>query len=239
MKDILFKYSRNNNIYELSITCISSNDNLCLLASNNDYFLWHKRFGHLNMKTISKISKFDLVKGLPKIAFKKDYFCDSCQLGKQVKSSFKSKDLVSTNRPLELLHLDLFGPTHVASLNKSRYVFVIVDDYSRFSWVIFLKNKNDTFNEFSSFCKRIQNQKSLNIVTIRSDHGGEFENESFANFCDKHGITHNFAFPRASPQNGIVERKNRTLQECAKTILFDSNLPKYFWLSQLLLHAMF
>ena len=73
MKDILFKGFRNNNIYELSITCISSNDNLCLLASNNDYFLWHKRFGHLNMKTISKISKFDLVKGLPKIAFKKDF----------------------------------------------------------------------------------------------------------------------------------------------------------------------
>ena len=64
----------------------------------------------------------------------------------------------------------------------------------------FLKNKNDTFNEFSSFCKTIQNQKSLNIVTIRSDHGGEFENESFANFCDKYGITHNFTFPRVSPQ---------------------------------------
>ena len=96
-----------------------------------------------------------------------------------------------------MLHFDLFGPTHVASLNKSRYVFVIVDDYSHFSWVIFLKNKNDTFDEFASFCKRIQNQKSLNIVIIRSEHGGEFENESFANFCDKYGITHNFEFLRA------------------------------------------
>ena len=91
MKDIFFKSSRNNNIYELSMTYLSSNKILYLIASNNDYFLWHKRFGHLNMKTISKIFKFDLVKGLPKITFKKDYFCDSCQLGKQVKSSLNLK----------------------------------------------------------------------------------------------------------------------------------------------------
>jgi len=81
----------------------------------------------------------------------------------------------------------------------------------RFTWVIFLKNKNDTFGEFASFCKRVQNQKSLTIVIIQCDHGGEFENESFANFCNKFGITHNIVFPKASPQNGVVERKNRIL----------------------------
>ena len=80
-----------------------------------------------------------------------------------------------------------------------------------------------------NYCKRVQNQKSLTIVIIWSDYGGEFENESFANFCNKFCITHNFAFPIESSQNGVVERKNRTLQECVRTMLVESNLPKYFW----------
>ena len=110
------------------------------------------------------------------------------------KSSFKSKNIISTSRPLELIHIYLFGPSRVASLNGSRYAFVLVDDYSRFTWVIFLKHKNDAFNEFSIFCKEIQNQKSTSIISIRSDHGGEFENELFANYCNKHVISHTFFF---------------------------------------------
>ena len=85
------------------------------------------------------------------------------------------------------------------------------------------------FSEFSKLCRRIINEKSTSIITTRSDHGGEFENESFLKFCDLHGISHNSAFPRAALQNGVVKRKNRTLQECARTMLQDKNLPKYFW----------
>ena len=84
--------------------------------------------------------------------------------------------MISTSKPLELLHLDLFGPSQILSINHSKYVFVIVDDYSRFTWTIFLKHKSDTFGCFKTFSKRIQNQFSLKIITIRSDHGGEFEN---------------------------------------------------------------
>lgn len=120
------------------MNCMSSSDNSCLITSNNDFWLWHKRFDHLSMKNISRISNFDLVKDLLKISFKKYILCDAYQLGKQVKSSSKSKDLVSTLKPLELLHMNLFGLTRILSLNKSRYVFVIIN--------IFLKNKNDTFN---------------------------------------------------------------------------------------------
>src|SRR5436189_4841333 len=137
--------------------------------------------------------------------------------------------MISTKIPLELLHMDLFGPSRIASINKNRYVFVIIDDYFRYTWVIFLKHKNVEYHEFTVFCKRVQNQKSTTIITIRSDHGGEFENELFKTFCEENGITHNFSFPRASPQNGVVERKNRTLQETARTMLIDSKLPKYFW----------
>ena len=134
-----------------------SNDNLCLLANASDPWIWHKRFGHLNFKLLSRLSKHDLIRGLPKIDFKVDSICDACQLGKLRKSSFKLKDMISTSKPHELLHLDLYGPSQVQSINHSKYVFVMVDDFSRFTWTIFLKVKSDAFDLFKTFAKRIQN----------------------------------------------------------------------------------
>ena len=90
-------------------------------------------------------------------------------------------------------------------------------------------NKFDAFNEFQKFCKRVQNEKDLKIIKIRSDHGGEFENEDFESFCENNGFEHNFSFLRAPPQNRVVERKNRTLQEMTQTRLCENNLPKHFW----------
>ena len=88
--------------------------------------------------------------------FKIDHICDACQLGKLTKSSFKSKKFISTLQPLELLHMDLFGPTQVQSINHNRYVFVIVDDFSRYTWTLFLKHRSDTFEMFKIFAKRIK-----------------------------------------------------------------------------------
>ena len=93
---------------------------------------------------------------------------------------------------------------------------------------MFLINKNDVFSEFQKFCKKVQNEKGLNIIKIRSDHGGEFENDSFENFCEENGFQHNYFFPRTPQQNGVVERKNRTLQEIARTMLCENNLSKHF-----------
>ena len=125
--------------------------------------------------------------------------------------------------------MDLFGPNRTLSLGGKRYAFVIVDDFSRFTWILFLANKKDAFYKFQKFCKRTQNERELKFVKIRSDHGGEFDNENFENFCEENDFEHNFSFPRAPPQNGVVERKNRTLQEKAKIMLCENNLPKYFW----------
>ena len=136
-------------------------------------------------------------------------------MGKQTKSSFKLKNKVSTSRPLELIHMDLFGPTRAASLGGMNYAYVLVDDYSGYTWVCFLAHKNDAFNAFKSFTKRIQNEKGFCITKIRSDHGTEFENHEFDEFCNEHGIDHNFSVPRTPQQNGMVERKNRTLKEIA------------------------
>ena len=150
-------------------------------------------------------------------------------MGKQIKSSFTLKNTISTSRPLKLLHLDLFGPSRNTSLGGIFYAFVIVDDYSRFTWVCFLAHKDNAFKAFKNLAKRVQNDKGFCITTIRSDHGREFKNESFKSFCNDFGITHQFSSPRTPQQNGVVERKNRTLVEMARIMLKEYDLPSYFW----------
>ena len=151
------------------------------------------------MKQLNKLISKDLVIGLPKIKFEKDKICAACQKGKQVRSSFHSKNILSTSKPLELLHMDLFGPSRIKSYGGNYYALVIVDDYSRFTWTFFLTLKSEAFKAFKKFAKLVQNEKDLKIKIIRSDHGGEFQNESFEKFCDKNGILHNFSAPR-TPQ---------------------------------------
>jgi hypothetical protein len=223
---IFFTASRKKNLYALYLDDIPAET--CFMTLEKDKWIWHKRAGHISMKTISKISKLDLVRGLPKIDFEKDRICEACTRGKQVKSSFKTNDFISTKRPLELLHIDLFGPVRTASLSGKQYGFVIVDDFSRYTWVLFLKHKDEAFEAFKTFCTLVQNEKESKIISLRSDHGGEFENAFFKDFFDEKGIFHNFSCARTPQQNGVVERKNRTLQEMARTMLNESNVEKYF-----------
>ncbi|KAL8092767.1 hypothetical protein AgCh_034863 [Apium graveolens] len=145
-----------------------------------------------------------------------------------VKTSFTAKNKVSTSVPLQLLHLDLFGPERYVSLGGKNYAFVIVDDYSRFTWVLFLRTKDEAFNEFKDLITKLETKYFLKLKTIRSDHGGEFKKD-FVTFCKSKDITHEFSAPRTPQQNGVVERKNRTLHETARTLLYESNLPRKFW----------
>lgn len=226
--EIVFIGERKENVYVIDVEKVSSDDK-CFSVLKDDAWLWHRRLGHASMKLISKISKNHIVDGLPNIVFEKDKICDACQMGKQVKNSFHSKKHISTTRPLQLLHMDLFGPSRTASLNGKHYAFVIVDDFSRFTWVLFLAFKDETLKVFKNFCKKVQNELGSSIVSIRSDHGGEFDNIELEKFCNKNGFDHNFSAPRTPQQNGVVERKNRTLQEMARTMLNENDLPKYLW----------
>ena len=226
--EIIFVGKRFDNVFTIDIN-VAKDVEKCFVSISNESWLWHRRLGHANMDLLNKLSTKQLVKGLPSVTFQKDKVCDACQFGKQIKSSFKSKKIISTSRPLELLHLDLFGPMRTASLGGKFYVFVIVDDFSRFTWTLFLTHKNEAFQTFSNLCKRIQNEKGLSIVAIRSDHGKEFENKDFENYCLQNGFEHNFSAPRTPQQNGVVERKNRSIQEMARNLLNENGLPKYFW----------
>ncbi|GJY04178.1 retrovirus-related pol polyprotein from transposon TNT 1-94 [Tanacetum coccineum] len=126
--------------------------------------------------------------------------------------------------------MDLFGSSAVRSYGGNRYTLVIVDDYSRYTWTRFLKDKTKAFDQFEIFSKKIQNQLGCTIVSIRTDHGREFDNEvQFGEFCNANGITHNFSAPRTPQSNGVVERKNRTLQEMSRTMLNEQSLPQKFW----------
>jgi len=113
---------------------------------------------HLN-KLISK----DLVIGLPKLKFEKNHICEACQKGKQIKNSFKLKNVVSSSKPLELLRMDLFGPSRTMSLGSNSYALVTVDDFSRYTWTLFLESKSDAFSAFKNLARRLQNTKSNNI----------------------------------------------------------------------------
>ena len=113
-------------------------------------------------------------------------------MGKQIKNSFKNKNFISTSKPLELLHMDLFGLSRTLSLGVKSYAYVIVDDFSRYTWVLFLSQKNETFYDFSKFYNKVQNEKGFAITCIRSDHERELENIDFENCCNEHGIYHNF-----------------------------------------------
>jgi len=132
-KSIVFKGKRVENVYKINFSKLVDQKVICLLLMNEKKWVWHKRLRHANWRLISKLSKLQLVKGLPNINYYSDALCGACQKGKIVKSSFKAKDIVSTSRPSELLHIDLFGPVNTASLYGSKYGLVIVDDYNR--WI--------------------------------------------------------------------------------------------------------
>ncbi|GJZ12279.1 zf-CCHC domain-containing protein [Tanacetum coccineum] len=125
-------------------------DQICLATIDENSTLWHRRLGHANMRLIQSLASKELVRNLPKLKFDQ-HFCDACKIGKQAHASHKAKNIVSTTRCLELLHMDLFGPSAVRSYGGNRYTLVIVDDYSRYTWTRFLKDKTEAFDQFEIF----------------------------------------------------------------------------------------
>ena len=157
-----------------------------------------------------------MVRGLPEISFKaNNKICESCVQEKQTKNSFRSISKNPSTKSLELIHMDLFGPTRLASLSEKKYGYILVDDFLRFTQVFFLTHKNKAFNEFQIFFKKIEQEVKYVISNIQFDHGGEFENNEFDQFCRLHEINHRYSSPRTPEQNGVVERRNRTLMEMA------------------------
>jgi hypothetical protein len=136
---------------------------------------------------------------------------------------------MTTDRPLELLHMDLFGLIAYISIGRSKYCLVTVDDYSRFTWVFFLQEKSQTQETLKRFLRRAQNEFGLRIKKIRSGNETEFKNSQIEGFLKEEGIKHEFSSPYTRQQNGVVERKNRTLLDMARTMLDVYKTPDRFW----------
>nr|GEW15355.1 retrovirus-related Pol polyprotein from transposon TNT 1-94 [Tanacetum cinerariifolium] len=192
---------RSSNLYTIALNEVASNSSTCLLAkaSSSQSWLWHQRLSHLNFATINNLVKNNLVQGLPKMKFEKDHLCSACEQGNIHQKHHKSKMDFASNKPRYLLHMDLCGPMRVQSINGKRYVLVVVDDYLRYTW------------------------------RVRTDNGTEFKNKTLAKFFDEVGITQQFSAARTPQQNGVVERRNRTLVEAARTMLTFENLPSFLW----------
>jgi transposase InsO family protein len=155
--------------------------------------------------------------------------CSVCQAGKQVGAHHPHKNIMMTERPLELLHMYLFDPIAYISIDESKYCLVIVDDYSHFTWVFFLQEKSQTQETLKRFLRWAQIEFVLIIKKIRSDNGTDFKNSQIEGFLEEEGIKHEFSSPYTRQQNGVMERKNGTLLDIARTILDGYKTLDWFW----------
>ncbi|GJW13655.1 putative ribonuclease H-like domain-containing protein [Tanacetum coccineum] len=229
---VLLRVPRKDNIYSVDLKSVVPTKGLtCLFAKAtiDESNLWHRRLGHINFKNMNKLVRGNLVRGLPSKIFENDHSCVACQKGKQHKASCKAKLVNSISKPLHMLHMDLFGPINVKSIMKKSYCLVVTDDFSRFYWVFFFATKDETNGILKTFITEIENQLDYKVKVIRSDNGTEFKNSVMNQFCEMKGIKREFSVARTPQQNGVAERRNRTLIEAARTMLVDSKLPTTFW----------
>ncbi|GJS29746.1 putative ribonuclease H-like domain-containing protein [Tanacetum coccineum] len=203
---VLLKVPRHNNIYSFDLKNVVPSGGLtCLFekATIDESNLWHRRLGHINFKTMNKLVRGNLVRGLPSKLFENDHTCVACQKGKQHKASCKTKLVSSISQPLQILHMDLFRPISVRSINHKTYCLVITDDYSRFSWVFLLATKDETSGILKTFITGIENQINHKVKIIRCDNGTEFKNNDMNQFCGMKRIKREFSVAKTPQQNGV------------------------------------
>ncbi|GJR97877.1 putative ribonuclease H-like domain-containing protein [Tanacetum coccineum] len=219
-EDVYFVNELKFNLFSVSQMCDKKNyvlftDTECLVLSPNFKLLDENQI-LLKIPRKDNMYSFDMKNIVPKER-------------KQHRASCKSKVLNPITKPLFMLHMDLFGPTFVSSLMHKKYCLVVTDDYSRFTWVFFLTTKDETSEILKNFIKEIENLVDKKVKIIRSDNGTEFKNKVMDDFCREKGIKREYSVARTPQQNGVAERRNRTLIEAARTMLADSKLPTTFW----------
>ncbi|GJZ92306.1 retrovirus-related pol polyprotein from transposon TNT 1-94 [Tanacetum coccineum] len=190
--------SRGTDLYSISLQDSTTPNPICLMAkaTSSQAWLWHRRLSHLNFDTINLILKNNIMNGLPKLKFFKDHMCSSCELGKAKIKSFHAKTTPSSKRRLQLLHMDLCGPMRVESINGKKYVLIIVDDYSRYTWTHFLRSKDETPGVLIDFLTLVQRGLHAQVTTVRTDKGTEFLNKTLHAYFAKEGIRHEMSTAR-------------------------------------------
>nr|GEU79963.1 retrovirus-related Pol polyprotein from transposon TNT 1-94 [Tanacetum cinerariifolium] len=222
---------RTTNLYNIKLHQMAYTSPICLMAraSSTKSWLWHQCLSHLNFDTVNDLAKNDLVSCLPKFKYHKEHLCPSCEQGKSEKASHPPKPVPNSRQRLHLLHMDLCGPMRIASINEKRYVLVIVDDYTRYTWVHFLRSKDEAPEVIKTFLNRITILLQSPVIIIRTDNDTKFKNQVLKEYFDSVGISHQMSSVRTPQQNGVVERRNRTLVHAARTMLICSCDPLFLW----------
>ena len=194
----------------------------------NDFMrMKHSWFGHLNFHTLQEMSRKKSVEGLPLFVIPRK-LCRSCVVGKHHRTSFPKKSSFQATEPLELIHIDICGPITPTTLGGSRYFLLIINDFSRLTWVSMLHCKSDAFEAFKHFKNLAETQEGVKIKTLRSDRG-EFTSDEFSKYFLEHGIKRQLTAPCSPQQNGVVERKNMRVVSMVRAMLKARDLPRELW----------
>ncbi|CAJ2673932.1 unnamed protein product [Trifolium pratense] len=227
--EILMRGVRSKDNCYLWVPQEEANVSTCLITKKDEIKLWHQKLGHLNLRSMKKAIPEEAIKGLPNLQIEEGSICGEYQIGKQTKKPHPKLQHLTTTRVLELLQMDLMEPMQTENLGGKRYAYVVVNDISRYTWINFIGKKSETFDVFKDLCILLQREKNNVVLRIRSDHGNEFENSRFSDFCASEGIIHEFSSLITPQQNGVVERKNRIIQESARVMLHVKKLSHGFW----------
>ena len=190
--------------------------------------LWHQRLGHVGFDKLGLMVSKELVVGLPNINVKRDTVCSGCQYGKAKQLSFNKSNQV-TSKPLELVHSDVLGPITQPSMQGLKYMVTFIDDYSRFVWLYFMKEKSEVFSKFKEFEIDAELMTGCKVQCLRSDNGGEYLASDFNNYLRQKLVKRQLTCSNTPQQNGISERKNRHVGEISKSLIHEKNMPGRFW----------
>ncbi|UYV82302.1 hypothetical protein LAZ67_21001661 [Cordylochernes scorpioides] len=197
--------------------------------NKNCLMLWHDRLGHRNIESIKKIRNENLARGLSLNNCSHSTDCVQCIQGKLTETPFPKKTEYRATETLQLVHSDICGPLPTNSLSGKRYFITFTDDYSRYTKIYLLKGKDEAYEKIKDYVISAHTEFGKNIQTIRTDNGREYVNRQVEDFLNQSGIKHQLTVPYSPAQNGIAERKNRSLMEMTRCMLFDSGLPQSLW----------
>ncbi|KAL8157792.1 hypothetical protein AgCh_002484 [Apium graveolens] len=226
-KLLLMKVKRSaNRLYKI---IMESTRGSCMLSKSEEAaWLWHTRLGHMNFQAVKLMTEHEMVYGVPRFSLPKE-LCTGCLMSKQMRKPFPGQASFHAKKVLELIHGDLCGLITPATLGGNRYFLLFVDDFSRMMWAYMLASKDEALQAFKKFKVQVEREHANKIKVLRTDRGGEFCSKEFKEYCEGHVIIRHFTAPYTPQQNGVVERRNRTIVAMARSFLKERKVPSTLW----------
>ncbi|KAM1556843.1 hypothetical protein PS2_040150 [Malus domestica] len=217
-----------NRMFAISARC-PPKEQRCFSSQTTDQArLWHCRYGHLSWNGLKVLQQKRMVEGMPQFTASQRV-CEDCLVGRQHRDPFPRESTWRASEVLQLVHADICGPINPMSNSKKRYLITFIDDFSRKTWVYFLVEKSEAFGTFKSYKARVEKETGTPIRSLRTDRGGEFTSHEFTSFCQENGVHRQLTAAYTPQQNGVAERKNRTIMNMVRSMLSAKQVPKTFW----------